>query len=66
MAGPISRETRSLRRRRTRAIGRRRVHLGHLLAAVGLNVWRRGEWLWERARAQPRMTPFARLMADAA
>jgi transposase len=64
--GTISRETRSLRLRRTRYIGLRRVHLGHILAAVGLNVLRLGEWLLEVARAKTRITPFARLMAEAA
>jgi transposase len=64
--GTISRETRSLRLRRTRYSGLRRVHLGHTLAAVGLNVLRLGEWLLEMARAKTRITPFARLVADAA
>lgn len=41
--GAMSRETRSMRLRRTRYIGRRRVHLGYILAAVGLNVLRLGE-----------------------
>jgi transposase len=62
--GTISRETRSMRLRRTRFIGLRRVHLGHILAAVGLNVLRLGEWFLESARAKTRITPFARLMAD--
>jgi transposase len=64
--GTISRETRSLRLRRTRYIGLRRVHLGHILAAVGLNVLRLGEWFLETSRAKTRITPFARLMADGA
>jgi transposase len=63
--GTISRETRSLRLRRTRSIGLRRVHLGHLFAAVGLNVLRLGEWFLETARANTRLTPCARLMAHA-
>jgi transposase len=63
--GTISRETRSMRLRRTRYIGLRRVHLGHILAAVGLNVLRLGEWFLETARANTRLTPFARLMAHA-
>jgi transposase len=63
--GTISRETRSMRLRRTRYIGLRRVHLGHILAAVGLNVLRLGEWFLETARAKTRITPFARLMAHA-
>ena len=55
-----------MRLRRTRYIGLRRVHLGHSLAAGGLNVLRLGEWRLEMARAKTRMTPFARLMANAA
>jgi hypothetical protein len=62
--GTISRETRSMRLRRTRDLGRRRVHLGHILAAVGLNVLRLGEWFLETSRAKTRLTPFARLMAN--
>jgi Transposase DDE domain len=64
--GTISRETRSMRLRRTRYIGLRRVHLGHILAAVGLNVWRLGECFLETSRAKTRITPFARLMAAGA
>jgi transposase len=62
--GPISRETRSLRLRRTRDIGLRRVHLGHILAAVGLKVLRLGEWFLETSRAKTRLTQVARLMAN--
>jgi hypothetical protein len=54
-----------MRLRRTRDIGLRRAHLGHILAAVGLNVWRLSEWFLETARAKTRITPFARLMAHA-
>jgi transposase len=61
--GTIARETRSLRLRRTRVLGLTRVHLGHSLAAVGLNMLRLGEWFLETARANTRRTPFARLMA---
>jgi transposase len=61
--GTISRATRSTRLRRTRYIGLARVHLGHILTAVGLNLLRLGEWLLETARAKTRITPFARLMA---
>jgi transposase len=63
--GTISRGTRSTRLRRTRYIGLRRVHLGHILAAVGLNVLRLGEWFLNSAQAKTRITPFARLMAEA-
>jgi transposase len=63
--GTISRETRSMRLRRTHYIGLRRVHLGHILVAVGLNVLRLGEWFLETTHAKTRITPFARLIADA-
>jgi Transposase DDE domain len=58
MEGTISRGTRSTRLRRTRYRGLARVHLGHILTAVGLNVLRLGEWLLETARARTRITGF--------
>jgi hypothetical protein len=61
--GTLSRGTRSTRLRRTRYIGLPRVHLGHILTAVGLNVLRLGEWFLETGRAKTRITPFSRLMA---
>jgi transposase len=63
--GTISRGTRGTRLRRTHDIGLRRVRLGHVLTAVGLNVLRLGEWFLETAPAKTRITPFARLMAHA-
>jgi transposase len=63
--GTISRGTRSTRLRRTRYRGLPRVRLGHILTAVGLNVLRLGEWLLETPHAKTRITPFARLMANA-
>jgi transposase len=66
IAGTISRRIRSQRLRRTRYIGLARVHLGHILTAIGLNVLRFGEWFLETSRAKTRLTPFARLMADGA
>jgi hypothetical protein len=46
-------------------MGLPRVRLGHILTAVGLNVLRLGEWFLETPRAKTRITPFARLMANA-
>jgi transposase len=63
--GTISRGMRSTRLRRTRYLGLRRVHLGHILTAAGLNLLRLGEWFLETAPAKTRITPFARLMAAA-
>lgn len=63
--GPLSRGIRRTRLRRTRDRGLARVHLGHILTAVGWNVLRLGEWFLETARAKTRLTLFARLMAEA-
>jgi transposase len=65
IAGAISRGTRSTRLRRTHSIGLARVHLGHILTAVGLNVLRLSEWFLQTAGPKTRLSPFARLMADA-
>jgi hypothetical protein len=64
--GTPSHGVRGAHLRRTRDIGLARVHLGHLLTTLGLNVLRLGEWFLETARAHTRITPFARLMADTA
>jgi hypothetical protein len=64
VAGTISRGLRSASRRRTRDLGLVRGHLGPILTAVGLTVLRLGEWFLETARAQTRLTPFARLIAN--
>jgi hypothetical protein len=63
--GPISRGTRRTRLRRTRAMALPRVRLGHILTAVGLHGLRLGEWFLEIPRAKTRITPLARLMANA-
>jgi len=63
--GTRSRGVRTARLRRTRCIGLARVCLGHMLTALGLNVLRLGEWFLEMAPTKTRITPFARLMADA-
>jgi hypothetical protein len=57
----ISRGVRGTRLRRTRYRGLARVHLGHILTAVGLNVRRLSAWFLEHSRANTRITPFARL-----
>jgi hypothetical protein len=63
--GTLSRGVWTARLRRTRDIGLTRVRLGYILTAVGLNVLRLGAWFLETAPAKTRITPFARLMADA-
>ncbi len=63
--GTISRGIRTLGLRRTRYVGQDRVHLGHILMAVGLNFLRLGEWFLGIEPAKTRITPFVKLMARA-
>jgi len=58
--GTLARGIRRCRLRRTRYRGQPKVHLGHILAATGLNFLRLGEWF----AGTPRRSPFARLLAD--
>lgn len=60
--GTISRGVRTNRLRRTRYIGQVRTHLGHVLAATGLNFLRLGEWFTDVPRAKSRVSPFTTLM----
>jgi len=57
---------RSVRLRRTRYIGLARVHLGHILIAVGLNALRLGERFLKTAQTKARITPFVRLVLETA
>jgi hypothetical protein len=43
-----------------------RVHLGHILTAVGLNMLRLGEWWLKTAHTKTHITSFARLLTGAA
>ncbi len=63
--GTLSRGIRTCDLRRTRYIGLARVHLGHVLTAVALNVLRLGEWFADVPCAKTRTSPFTLLMADA-
>jgi transposase len=62
--GTLARGVRRCRLRRTRYRGRPMVHLGHSLAAAGLNFLRLGEWFAGTPRRRARPSPFARLLAD--
>jgi transposase len=62
--GTLSRGIRRTRRRRPRDRGLPRVRRGHILTAAGLNGLRLSQGCLETARAQTRITPFARRMAD--
>ena len=61
--GTLARGIRRCRLRRTRYRGQPKVHLGHILAATGLNFLRLGEWPRGRSRRRPPRSPFARLLA---
>jgi transposase len=63
--GTLSQGVRRARMRRSRYIGLRRIHLGHLLTAAGLNFVRLAEWLAGTPRAKTRHSAFARLMTAA-
>ncbi len=63
IAGTPARGIRRCRLRRTRYRGQPKVHLGHILAATGLNFLRLGEWSLGMARRPPPRSPFARLLA---
>jgi len=61
--GTLARGIRRCRLRRTRYRGRPKVHLGHILAATGLNFLRLDEWYAGTPRRRPCRSPFARLLA---
>ncbi len=61
--GTLARGIRRCRLRRTRYRSQPRVHLGHILAATGLDFLRLGEWFADTPRRQPPRSPFARLLA---
>ncbi len=62
--GTLARGIRRCRLRRTRYRGQPKVHLGHILAATGLNFLRLGEWSLGMSRRRPPRSPFARLLAE--
>ncbi len=62
--GTLARGIRRCRLRRTRYRSQPKVHLGHILAATGLNFLRLGEWYAGAPRRKPPRSPFARLLAE--
>jgi len=62
--GTLARGLRRCRLRRTRYRGQPKVHLGHILAATGLNFLRLGEWFGDSGYPKRRRSPFARLLAE--
>ncbi len=63
IAGTLARGLRRCRLRRTRHRSQPKVHLGHILAATGLNFLPLGEWSLGLSRRRPPRSPCARLLA---
>ena len=61
--GTLARGIRRCHLRRTRYRGQPKVHLGHILAATGLNFLPLGEWSLGLSRRRPPRSPCARLLA---
>jgi len=64
--GIHSQAARALGLRRSRYIGLRKTHLGHVALAVAINVIQLMSWLRGEAPEQTRTSPFKRVMEQAA
>jgi transposase len=64
--GVHSQATRTMGLRRSRYIGQRKTHLGHVAIATAVNVVQLVSWLRGDVPAQTRISPFKRLMNQAA
>jgi hypothetical protein len=64
--GVHSQTTRTKGLRRSRYIGWRKTHLGHVAIATAVNVVQLVSWLRGDTPAQTRISPFNRLMNQAA
>jgi hypothetical protein len=64
--GVHSQATRTMGLRRSRYIGLRKTHLGHVAVAAAVNVIQLMSWLRGEAPAQTRTSAFKRVMKPAA
>ena len=64
--GVHSQATRTMGLRRSRSIGLRKTHLGHVAIATAVNVVQLASWLRGDVSAQTRISPFKQLMKQAA
>ena len=64
--GVHSQATRAMGLRRSRYIGLRKTHLGHVAIATAVNVVQLTSWLRGEIPAQTRISPFKQLMKQAA
>jgi len=63
---PIRRRVRSMGLRRSRYIGLRKTHLGHVAIAAAINVIQLMSWLRGEAPEQTRTSAFKQVMKQAA
>ena len=61
-----SQAVRTMGLRRSRNIGLRKTHLGHVAIAAAINVIQLMSWLRREALEQTRTSPFKRVMKEAA
>jgi transposase len=64
--GVHSQATRTMGLRRSRYIGLRKTHLGHVAIATAVNIVQLASWLRGDVQAQTRISPFKQLMKQAA
>ncbi len=66
LKAPIRRRVRTMGLRRSRYIGLRKTHLGHVAIATAVNVIQLMSWLRGEAPEQTRTSAFKRVMEQAA
>ena len=64
--GVHSQATRAMGLRRSRYLGLRKTHLGHVAIATAVNIVQLASWLRGEVPAQTRISPFKQLMKQAA
>ena len=66
LKGPILKAVRTMGLRRSRYIGLRKTHLGHVAIATAVNVIQLMSWLRGEAPEQTRTSAFKQVMEQAA
>jgi len=64
--GTHSQAVRAMGLRRSRSIGLRKTHLGHVAVATAINIIQLMSWLRGEAPEQTRTSPFKQVMEQAA
>jgi transposase len=66
LKAPIRKRVRTMGLRRSRSIGLRKTHLGHVALAAAVNLIQLMSWLRGEAPEQTRTSAFKRVMEQAA